>query len=93
MHDHDSFEFDAPHRGGSQFPAVLMALVAIAAILIVNLTALVPTASASAAPPAAGSAGYRPMPALLQEAEQHFTSGDAPGCSAAHAKTADTLRM
>jgi hypothetical protein len=92
MHD-DDFEFNASHRGRSQFPAVLMALVAITAILIVNLTALVPTASASAAAPAARSAGFRLMPAVLREAEQHFTGGRARQCTAARAESVATLRM
>ena len=93
MRDDDDFEFNASHRGRSQFPAVLMALVAIAAILIVNLTALIPSASASAPAPAARSAGFRLMPAVLREAKQHVTSGAGRECVTTRAETVDTLRM
>jgi hypothetical protein len=56
MRDDDAFEFDPGQRGSSQLPAVLLAVAAIAAILIVNSTVLVPTAAASAhATPAASS--------------------------------------
>lgn len=93
MRDDDDFEFNASHRGRSQFPAVLMALVAIAAILIVNLTALLPSASASAPAPATRSAGFRLMPAVLREAEQHFTGGLAKECTERRAEIVETLRM
>jgi hypothetical protein len=93
MRDDDAFEFDANHRGRSQFPAVLMALVAIAAILIVNLTALAPSASASAPAPATRSAGFRLMPALLREAKQHVTDGGERECTATRNDSVATLRM
>lgn len=60
--DNPAFEFDSGSQGGSQFPAVLLAVAAIAAILLVNSTVLVPTAAASShATPEASS--LKPMPA------------------------------
>lgn len=94
MHDEDTFEFEGGTRGSSQLPAVLMALFAIAAILIVNLTALVPTASASATPPASKTTGFKLMPALMQGARpERSREASAPDCASTQAASATVLRM
>lgn len=91
MRDEDTFEFESGHRGGSQFPAVLLAVVAIAAILIVNSTALVSDASASATSRAPSASNFKLMPALLQDAPPLPASGIVPACASTHAP-AGTLR-
>ncbi len=59
--DQHAFEFESGPRGGSQFPAVLLALAAIIAILLVNSTVMAPAAAASAqAAPAASSVKTAP---------------------------------
>ncbi len=79
MRNDDRFEFDPGPQGQSQFPAVLLAIVAIVAILVVNSGAVIPEASASAR--ATRSAGFKLMPALLQiDTDQHPARHAMPGC-------------
>jgi hypothetical protein len=92
MRDEDTFQFESGQRGGSQFPAVLLAVVAIAAILIVNSTALVSDASASATPRAPDASSFKLMPALLQDATHQSEGAVVPACASTRAMAADTLR-
>lgn len=69
MRDDDSFEFDQDQHGGSTFPAVLLAAVAIAAILFVNTTG--PISAATAAEPASTpeATSVKVIPALLDDVQ------------------------